>query len=173
MRRTLFGSTGPETLSIPFVPSNPEQMQFLMVLQNTIDWNAAQYARSTYDAAKGIDFKDFSARCTAQGIDLLGSYLRYMVGQLQHLEGLDEDEFPGAGVLDYDDSVADMHDVLNRIRQGYHDNGWEAPLDTELAREVRMAARNLRATGLQTYDPNDDDAMDAFASIDRVVRLAP
>ena len=51
MRRILFGSSGPEPLNMPFVPANPAQMQFLMVLQNTIDWSAEQYERSTYDAA--------------------------------------------------------------------------------------------------------------------------
>ena len=173
MPRVLFGASGPETLSLPFVPGSPEQMQFLLVLERTIDWDAQQYERSTYDAAKGIDFKDFTARCTVQGIDLLGSYLEYMVGQLQHLEGLDEEEFVGAGALDYDDSVADMHDVLNRIRQGYMDNGWEAPLDAALVLRVRAAAQSLRTTGLQTYDPSDDDAVEAFAAIDRVARLAP
>lgn len=173
MRRILFGSSGPEPLNMPFVPANPAQMQFLMVLQNTIDWSAEQYERSTYDAAKGIDFKDFCARCTVQGIDLLGSYLHYMVGQIEHLDGLDEGEFLGVGALDYDDSVADMLDVLTRIRQGYSDNGWEAPLDATLALAVRTAAQNLRATGLQTYDPSDDDAAESFACIDRVARLAP
>ena len=93
------------------------------------------------------------------------------MGQIEHLDGLDEGEFLGVGALDYDDSVADMLDVLTRIRQG--DNGWEATLDATLALAVRTAAQNLRATGLQTYDPSDDDAAESFACIDRVARLAP
>ena len=96
-----------------------------------------------------------------------------MVGQIEHLDGLDEGEFLGVGALDYDDSVADMLDVLTRIRQGYSDNGWEAPLDATLALAVQTAAQNLRATGLQTYDPIDDYAAESFACIDRVARLAP
>lgn len=165
MNRLLFGASGSEPLALPFVSPFPQETQFLLVLQNTIDWNAPEKARSTFDFAKTIDFKNFVARCTVQGIDVLGSFLAYMGQQIDHLADLDEDNYVDIGAPDYDDSLADLIDVLARIRQAFVDNRWDAPLDRVMCKSVFKSVTTLKVMLEQSYDSDDEEAQDAFASI--------
>lgn len=173
MTRTLFGSDGQETLSTPFVTSVSEETRFLMVLEHTLDWNAPEKARSSYDFAKNIDFKAFTARCTVQGIDLLGSYLDYMESQIYHLSDLDEGNYVDIAAEDYDDSLADLMDVLVRIRQGFEANKWHAPMDPASMASVAESLAMLQSQFSANYSPNDEDdsVTESLACLEAAVTL--
>ena len=171
MNRLLFGATGPEKLAFPFISPYAQEMLFLLVLQNTIDWNAPGQLRSSYDFAKSIDFNNFVARCTVQGIDLMGSYLMYMVHQIEHFADLDEDTFADIGASDYDDSLADMLNVFERIQQAFFNNHWNAPLAREFCENVVKSVNALKCVVEQTYNPDDEEIQDVFVGIDKVLAL--
>jgi hypothetical protein len=171
MNRLLRGASAPEPLVLPFVTPFPQETQFLLVLQNTIDWNAPQKSRACFDYAKVIDLKNFVARCTVQGIDILGSFLIYMGHQIDHLAGLDEDCFLDIGARDYDDSLADVIDVLSRLRQAFVDNKWDAPLDVDLCNNVFKKATSLKEMVEDMYSPDDEEAEETFSCIGTAMML--
>ena len=172
LRRLLFGATGPEVLALPFVSPVAQETQFLLVLQNTIDWNAPEKERSCFDFAAVIDFKDFTARCTVQGIDVLGSFLAYIAHQLDYLAGLDEDNYAYIGAADYDDSLVDLIDVLSRLRQGFVDNKWAAPLDRAACKGIFKSATFLKEMVEGSCDPDEEETQQAMDCIERVMALA-
>lgn len=171
MNRLLFGATGPEKLSLPFVSSYPQETQFLLVLQNTIDWNAPEKLRSSYDFAKSIDFNNFVARCTVQGIDLIGSYLMYMAHQIEHFAGLDEETFFDISAIDYDDSLADVLAVFQRMEKAFFDKKWHAPLAREFCDSIAKSTKTLKNSCEQTHSTDDEEAQDVFVAIDKVLAL--
>ena len=165
MNRLLFGANRAEPLAVSFVTPQLSQMQFLLVLQNTIDWNAAEKERASYDFAKAIDFKDFAARCTVQGIDLLGSYLAYMSHRIDILAEMDEETFIDISADDYDDSLTDMVDVFKRIRAAFIDNKGDAPLDKHVCKDIVQKLNALKQAGMDTYGDEDEEAPEAFKCI--------
>ena len=172
LRRLLFGATGPEALALPFVSPVAQETQFLLVLQNTIDWSAPEKSRSCFDFAAAINFKDFTARCTVQGIDVLGSFLAYVGHQLDYLAGLDEDNYAYIGYGDYDDSLVDLIDVLGRLRQGFVDNNWAAPLDRAACKDIFKSANFLKEMVEGSCDPDEEETQRALDFIERVKALA-
>lgn len=78
--RVLFGNEAStkEILPVSFTSTNSDELFFLLVVAHSIDWQAAEKSRYTYDFSKTIDFAHFAKSCENQNIDLLQSYAEYM-----------------------------------------------------------------------------------------------
>ncbi len=159
MERNLFGTSGVEVLNTPYISPNRAEIDFLLVLEHSINWNNPDKSRSSYDFAKSIDFKDFVQRCENQNIQLLHSYQEYMAYQIEHLYSLDEDSWTDISVSDYDDSMTDLKDVFTRIKKGYIDNGLLPVLNTTINSKILSVCKDFSSTLFEYYDEDAEDTV--------------
>lgn len=159
MERELFGVAGVEVLNTPYTSPNRAEIDFLLVLENSTNWNNPDKSRSSYDFAKLIDFKDFVQRCESQNIQLLHSYQEYIAYQIYHLYSLDEDSWSDISVPNYDDSMADLKDVIKRIKQGYLDNGLLTVLNPAINAKILSVCEDFSSTIFNYYEDEAEDTI--------------
>ena len=144
--RILFGSQGvPEVLSIVYQNANPAEEKFLTVLEKTIDWDSAEKNRSTYDFSKNIDFNQFVFNCHKHNINLAQSYMSYIETQLSFFSDLDETELPfHLNSREFDDSLPDMLEVLDKIKSGYQANVIMPVISAEMIQNVFRTMESVK-----------------------------
>lgn len=96
---------GGGTTVIP--PGLSPEDQFLHVIGHGINWQAPEYARSSFDFAKGLDMEAL-VQCVP---DLHGRYVAYLV----NATGMLEHDVSTIAIQDSNDSLIDVLDVFARI----------------------------------------------------------
>lgn len=161
LSRLLMGTNMEEKLQDSFSSINPFEERFLLVLENTINWNQPKDARSTFDFAQKIDFNSFVLSCHNQGINLLESYVGYIANQIIWFMDQDETYVPyHMGTDNFDDSLPDMVKVLANIRSGYEHNKIIIPLSQESITEIMDGMKEAK----EFFEYADDESYEEVAN---------
>lgn len=167
LSRLLMGTNMEEKLQDSFSSINPFEEHFLLVLENTINWEQEKDNRSTFNFAQKIDFNSFVLSCHNQGINLLQSYVGYIANQIIWFMDQDETYVPyHMGTDNFDDSLPDMVKVLANIRSGYEHNKIIVPLSKESIAEIidgmKEAKEFLEYADDESYEEMANEAMKAM-----------